>query len=121
MKRRIIAPPSRPRGRRDRRLPCSASPEGAQRDADDAVKAGDRPVAPGDGVLKGLGEQPSFAGALRGHVVVLNFWPRGATRASARRRRSSAQKVLASHGGTVLGATYQDVRATRRPSCASTT
>ncbi len=79
---------------------------------DDAIKAGRRPVAPDASlVLKGLGSNPARSlASLRGHVVVLNFWASwcegciGEVKALAH-----AQQVLAAHGGTVLGATYQDV------------
>lgn len=79
---------------------------------DDAIQKGRQPLAPAaTRVLRGLGSDPSHSLAdFRGHVVVLNFWASwcstcvGETAALER-----AQKLLAAHGGTILGATYQDV------------
>jgi cytochrome c biogenesis protein CcmG/thiol:disulfide interchange protein DsbE len=78
---------------------------------DSAVKKGQLPAAPGSGVslptLDGSSRQ-SLA-ALRGKVVVLNFWaswcPPCEDEAPVLER---AQRKLASSGGTVLGVTYKD-------------
>ena len=78
---------------------------------DSAVKKGQLPAAPGSTValptLDGSSRQ-SLA-ALRGKVVVLNFWaswcPPCENEAPVLER---AQRKLSSTGGTVLGVTYKD-------------
>jgi cytochrome c biogenesis protein CcmG, thiol:disulfide interchange protein DsbE len=78
---------------------------------DSAVKNGELPAAPGSGVsLPTLdGSTRQSLAALRGKVVVLNFWaswcPPCENEAPVLER---AQKQLASNGGTVLGVTYKD-------------
>jgi cytochrome c biogenesis protein CcmG, thiol:disulfide interchange protein DsbE len=78
---------------------------------DSAVQKGQLPAAPGAGVsLPTLdGSSRQSLDALRGKVVVLNFWaswcPPCENEAPVLER---AQKQLASSGGTVLGVTYKD-------------
>ena len=78
---------------------------------DSAVKNGKLPAAPGAGVaLPTLdGSSSQSLAALRGKVVVLNFWaswcPPCEDEAPVLER---AQRKLASSGGTVLGVTYKD-------------
>jgi cytochrome c biogenesis protein CcmG, thiol:disulfide interchange protein DsbE len=78
---------------------------------DSAVKKGQLPTAPGSSVsLPTLdGSTRQSLAALRGKVVVLNFWaswcPPCQDEAPVLER---AQRKLASTGGTVLGVTYKD-------------
>jgi cytochrome c biogenesis protein CcmG, thiol:disulfide interchange protein DsbE len=78
---------------------------------DSAVKKGQLPAAPGSGVLLPTldGSSRQSLAALRGKVVVLNFWaswcPPCEDEAPVLER---AQRKLASSGGTVLGVTYKD-------------
>ena len=78
---------------------------------DSAVKKGQLPAAPGSAVsLPTLdGSSRQSLDALRGKVVVLNFWaswcPPCEDEAPVLER---AQHKLASSGGTVLGVTYKD-------------
>jgi cytochrome c biogenesis protein CcmG/thiol:disulfide interchange protein DsbE len=78
---------------------------------DSAVQKGQLPAAPGAAVaLPTLdGSSRQSLEALRGKVVVLNFWaswcPPCENEAPVLER---AQKQLASNGGTVLGVTYKD-------------
>jgi len=84
---------------------------------DSAVKKGQLPAAPGSGValptLDGSSRQ-SLA-ALRGKVVVLNFWaswcPPCEDEAPVLER---VQRKLQPSGGTVLGVTYKDDAASSR-------
>jgi cytochrome c biogenesis protein CcmG/thiol:disulfide interchange protein DsbE len=78
---------------------------------DSAVRKGQLPAAPGSGVLLPTldGSSRQSLAALRGKVVVLNFWaswcPPCEDEAPVLER---AQRKLASSGGTVLGVTYKD-------------
>ena len=80
---------------------------------DDAVKRGERPVAPGATMsrplLNGRGSSTSLGGT-RGQVVVLNFWahwcePCGDEAPVLNRAQ---RRLVRERLGTVLGATYDD-------------
>lgn len=79
---------------------------------DEAVKSGERPVAPGAQrqlpLLEGSGER-SLA-AYRGKVLVLNFWASWCEpcRAEAPLLEGVQRSLAADGAGTVLGATYND-------------
>lgn len=82
------------------------------RTLDDAVKAGERPAAPGTTLarplLEGGGERR--LADLRGKVVVLNFWASWCEpcRAEAPILQAAHERLAKDDAGTVLGATFND-------------
>ena len=85
---------------------------------DDQVKQGKRPPAPGIGMPRTLldGSGTKTLAAYRGQVVVLNFWASWCTpcKAEAPILERTQRKLVASHTGTVLGATFDDAIADSR-------
>jgi cytochrome c biogenesis protein CcmG/thiol:disulfide interchange protein DsbE len=84
---------------------------GSDTSLDSAVKNGERPPAP-DRTLPALnGSGSASIKALRGKVVVLNFWASWCDpcRTEAPRLERLQQRLTKAGDGTVLGVTYQDV------------
>jgi cytochrome c biogenesis protein CcmG/thiol:disulfide interchange protein DsbE len=84
---------------------------GSDTSLDSAVKQGKRPPAP-DRTLPALdGSGSTSLNALRGKVVVLNFWASWCDpcRSEAPRLERLQQRLAKAGNGTVLGVTYQDV------------
>jgi cytochrome c biogenesis protein CcmG/thiol:disulfide interchange protein DsbE len=89
------------------------SSRSASRTLDDRVAEGEHPLAPDAGralpILDGHGK--SSLAALRGKVVVLNFWASWCEPCQVEAPLlERAQAQLAHAGGTVLGVTYLDAR-----------
>ncbi|CAB4857375.1 unannotated protein [freshwater metagenome] len=94
------------------------SSTGADTSLDSAVRSGKRPQAPGATValpkLDGTGTLS--IGALRGKVVVLNFWASWCDpcKAEAPVLQNAQRRLERSGDGTVLGVTYKDFAAESR-------
>jgi cytochrome c biogenesis protein CcmG/thiol:disulfide interchange protein DsbE len=81
---------------------------------DDAVKAGERPVAPASDIARPLLVGGSVRLAdFRGEVVVLNFWASWCEpcRAEAPLLQAAQERLQRAGAGTVLGATHTDATA----------
>ena len=84
---------------------------GVDNSLDDAVRKGQRPLAPGTAVaLRKLdGEGRMSLAQLRGKVVIVNFWASWCDPCKGEAPLlQRAQKRLEREGGTVLGVTYKD-------------
>jgi cytochrome c biogenesis protein CcmG/thiol:disulfide interchange protein DsbE len=85
---------------------------GTNKNLDDAIKAGQRPEAPGlDMKRPVLGEDGEKSLAdFKGQIVVLNFWASWCEpcRAEAPILQRTQEKLQKAHLGTVLGSAYND-------------
>lgn len=85
---------------------------GTDETLDDAVKRGDRPVAPGAAMQRPnlVGSGSTSLADLRGKVVVLNFWAHWCEpcRDEAPVLNRAQRRLEREQLGTVLGATYDD-------------